>query len=107
MQWSTTRKWEAKDKDQQIRAFFGAPSKVIADVCNRIWITFTEEEQTKIDCCHILYAFVFLKVYSSEEILATLVGWPTKKTFQQWSWFFIEKISNLRETIILMGLNKW
>ena len=102
IQWPQDRKWNSTDKEKRIRAFFGAPCKVIADIWNRIWEgCLTEEERTEVNCKHLLYALVFLKVYSSEEVLASIVGWPSKTTFRKWAWFFVDKINNLKNVIDL------
>ena len=102
IRWPKDRKWTSNDQDQRIRAFFGVPSNVIADLWNRVWVLLNDDEKKSVDCCHILYALVFLKVYATEEVLTSIVGWPTKKTFRKWAWFFIDKIGNLKDEVIVL-----
>ena len=66
-------------------------SKVIANLWNRvIWlIVQTDVEKTKVDCIHILYALIFLKVYSLEEVL------------------FIDKINDIKENILIVLDNQF
>ena len=59
----SNRKWEP-DKDARIRPLFGASSKVIAELWNRIEAkVHTFESGAKLK--HLLWALVFLKVYST------------------------------------------
>ena len=90
----------SKDQDQRIRAFFGVPtssSNLIADLWNRVWVLLDDDEKKLVaDCCDILYALIFLKVYATKEVLSLIVGWPTKKTFRKWAWYFIDKNRKLK-----------
>ena len=104
--WPENRTWVSNSADRRIRSFFGAPSSIIAIVWNKIWDRLSPGEKDAVckrgkpQCQYLLYALVFLKVYSSEEVHCSIVGWPTPKTFRKWSWFFINKISELKEDVI-------
>ena len=104
--WPPNRRWDTKEKETRIRSFFGAPCSTIAMVWNRIWDRLTPGEKDIVckkgtrQVQYLLYALVFLKVYSSEEVHCSIVGWPSAKTFRKWSWFFIRKISELKEDVI-------
>ena len=56
---------------------------------------------------HILWAYMFLKIYASKAVNALLCsganeGKPVnKETFRKWSWYFVEKISILHNKVIL------
>ena len=95
----TKRDWDSADKDARIRSLFGAPFIVIADLWERI--------EPKIDKAgaerkHLLWSLVFLKVYgSSEEVHCAIVGWPCKQTFREWSWYFVEKMYDLQDDVIV------
>ena len=99
----------SKDKDRRFRSCFGAPrSDVVADLWNKI--------KDRGDCKdglspkHLLWALVFLKVYSTVEILCSIVRWPNEKTYREWSWYFVRRISELKDDLIILdnqfnGLN--
>ena len=98
LRWPESRKWNAKDKDRRFRSCFGAPSDVVAHLLNRI-IAHGEIE-TGGKPKHLLWALVFLKVYSTEEIHCSIVGWPSAKSFSKWSWYFVGRISDLKDEVI-------
>lgn len=54
------------------------------------------------DLTHLLWALVFLKVYSTEEVHCRIVGWPSPKTFRKWSWYFVGKIAELKDEVIIL-----
>ena len=68
-QWpTTTRKWEA-NKDQQIREFLEHQAKSFLQTYG-IESGLLEQRKNKlaiVECCHILYMFVFLKVYTGQK----------------------------------------
>ena len=103
------RKWEPAGKDARMRPLFGASSEAIAGLWNRIASKGNIESGGKVQ--HLLWALVFLKVYSTEEIHCAIVGWPTTKTFRKWSWYFVKKVAALKDDVIkleyrLKGLPK-
>ena len=104
--WPQTRKWESRDLNERYRSFFGAPRSVIADVWNRVWDKLEPDEKDEVckkgtpQCHYLLYALVLLKVYSSEQVHCAMVGWPSVKTFRKWSWYFVKKISELKDDVI-------
>ena len=105
LRWPKHRKWNSKEKDSRVRAFFGAPLDVIADLWNRIWHKLSKEEKDNliedgVQHKHLLYALVLLKVYSTEEVHCSIVDWPSTKTFRKWSWHFAKKIAELKEDVI-------
>ena len=58
--------------DHKIRAFFGAPLVVIVDLWNRIGPVKRQTLDAKPK--HLLWALVFLHVYSTEEIHCRIIG---------------------------------
>jgi hypothetical protein len=48
---------------------------------------------------HLLWALLFAKLYSTEEVLAGMVG-VTRKTFRKWSWKFLKKIAMLKSIVV-------
>jgi hypothetical protein len=43
-----------------------------------------------------------LQCYSTEEVHCQIVGWPAPKTFQNGIWYFVGKIAQLKDEIILI-----
>ena len=78
--WPPKRKWKSKDSDQRIRAFFSAPSLIIADLWNQIWNRLGSDKKDEVckkgspQCQYLLYALLFLKVYATEEVHCSIVG---------------------------------
>lgn len=91
--------------DRKVRAFFGAPIVVLADIWQRIQPLDRKAAKEK----HLLWACVFLHVYSTEEIHCRIVGGADPKTFREWSWYMLEKVAGLKETVILLDnrFDKW
>lgn len=48
---------------------------------------------------YLLWALLYLKVYSSEKVLADKVGVDVK-TFCKWSWAFVEAIAKLKPQVV-------
>jgi len=96
----TNRKWNSKDKDKRIRSLFGAPCDVIANLWERVEPCV---DKAGADRKHLLWALVFLKVYASEEVHCAIVGWPNPKSYREWSWYFVEKIYDLQDDVIVWG----
>ena len=94
----TNRKLDSKDKDQCIWSLFGAPSDVIANLWEQVEPYI---DKAGADRKHLLWALVFIKVYASEEVHCAIVGWPNPKSYQEWSWYFVEKIFDLQDDIIV------
>eukprot|EP00536_Pseudo-nitzschia_multiseries_P013684 jgi/Psemu1/212457/e_gw1.601.3.1 len=90
------RKWNSKDKEGRIISVFGASSSVIAEIWNRIETNVQEGIELK----HLLWALVFLKVYSTEEVHCAIVDWPNPRTFREKAWHVIEAIADLKPTVI-------
>ena len=92
------RKWNCHDKGRRFRSCFGAPSEVVADLWNRIRSRGPIEQGGKPK--HLLWALVLLKAYAPSELLCAIVGWPSAKTFNKWAWYFVKRISELKDDVI-------
>jgi DDE superfamily endonuclease len=91
------------DKENKVfRGFFGAPVEVVADIWNRILPLIHDEYKASAKPKHLLWALVFIKIYSTEEVHCRIVGWPDPKTFRKWSWYFLQKIANMKDDVILL-----
>lgn len=95
--WPNNRKWDTPDKDSRFRACFGVSSEIAAEIWNLIEPSVDEPGAAP---KHLLWALVFMKVYSTEEIHCAIVNWPSDRTFRKWSWYFIAKIADLKPNII-------
>ena len=86
-------KWKTKDKDEQLRSFFGANNIVMPDLWNRI------NSRGLAEGCHpkhSLRGLLLLRVHGTEEMSCSIVGWPTAKTLLKWAWHIVEKMSSLK-----------
>ena len=76
---------------RRFRAYFGTSPKV----CCFLW-TLIEDEIPKNEApIHLLWNFMFLKIYSSENVHASVAG-VDEKTFRKYSWDIIKLISDLK-----------
>ena len=103
IQWPSNRVWET-NKAKQIVSLFGASSVVVADLWNRIEPALLGDKSSGwgAEPKHLLWALLFLKVYAkSEEVHCAIVGWPHSDTFRKWSWYFVRKIFELQEEVIV------
>ena len=96
LSWPANEKWDSVDKDTLFCSFFGAPSDVVADLWNQI----QPADEASANPKHLLWALLFLKVWSSKEVHCCLVGWPSARTFRKWSWCFIGKTAELKNDVI-------
>ena len=48
---------------------------------------------------HLLWALMFMKVYTNETVLASVAG-CTEKTFRKWAWFYMEAIAKLDVKVV-------
>ena len=104
LRWPSHRMWNANDKHRKFRSIFGASSGVVADIWNRIVEKNAGDfDQPGAEPKHLLWALVFLKCYSTEEIHCALVGWPSTNTFRKWSWYFVKKIKDLKYDVIKLS----
>ena len=74
------------------RAHFGVSPSVFAkswELINRIDVI------PGIEPKHLCWAFLFLKVYSTEEIHSSLVK-TNRNTFRKWAWTVIRKLSQIK-----------
>ena len=95
--WPNSRKWDNKEKDERFKSCFGASSEVVARIWNLIEPNINEPGA---EVKHLLWALVFMKVYSTEQIHCSIFDWPSERTFWKWSWYFVQKISELKDEVI-------
>lgn len=76
-------------RERRFRAFFGTSPTV----CSQIWGLLTHPPRAQ--AVHLLFGMLFLKVYSTEHIHASLCE-VDERTFRHWSWIYIEKIASMK-----------
>ena len=96
--WPERRKWKTEDRERRFRSFFGASSRLVAILWNKIEKSGISEPGAKPK--HLLWALLFLKVYSTIEVHCSIVGWPSAKSFSKWSWYFVKRIAELKDDLI-------
>ena len=77
---------------------FVAHFGISLDACSQLWKELTEKQLLPREAQHryLLWALLFLKTYSTEEINASLVG-VSPKTFRNWVWKMVCGLSNLNK----------
>ena len=96
---ATSDSIEARE-EAEFRSAFGVSS----DVCSHVWeymVTYeTLEDHVKTARpTHLLWSLMFLKVYSTENFLCSLLQ-TTGKTFRKWVWRMASAISNLYDIVV-------
>ena len=72
------------------KTFFGTTPQVAADIWNALHPTLKQGSQPK----HLLWALLFLRKYNTERENCAIVGIQDEKTFREWCWYFIQKLSD-------------
>jgi hypothetical protein len=87
--------------------FFGVVPAVVAIAWNMImgpWMNSTDKsrELEGAEPAHILWALMFLKIYATEAVLATLSGLKAvdEKTFRKWRDIFVAQIAYLETDVV-------
>jgi len=82
---------------RKFRSFFGVSPLVCSIAFNKISEDDDFPEQSK--PYHFLWALMFLKIYSTESILAGIAG-CTEKTFRKWSWKMLDLLQRLELDLV-------
>ena len=87
---------------RQFKAHFGVSPFIVCCLWNRLieerMLSTTTEQPASPR--HLLWALLFLKLYTSEEVLSRICG-TTAKTFRQRVWLMLIAISGLRNVVSL------
>ena len=78
-------------RSRRFSALFGTTPAV----CSTVWNLLLEKIPQSSRPEHLLWAFLFLKVYAIEHVNCALVQ-ADKKTWRKWVWTVVEAISNLQ-----------
>ena len=87
---------DVKSTDQRrFRASFGASP----EVCVKLWHMTYASLPVIVTFEHLLWAFLFLKIYATESVLAGIVG-VDEKTYHLHVWTVIKSISDLKGNVV-------
>ena len=82
---------------RKFRSFFGISPIVCSNAYNKISKDPDFPKQTK--PYHLLWALMFLKLYSTESIVAGIAG-CSEKTFRKWSWTMLNLLDRLEFELV-------
>ncbi len=82
---------------RRFRAYFGTSSKV----CCFLWVMVKESVPVHCQPVYLLWALMFLKTYSTENVNAS-IALVDEKTFRKWCWVIIKEPSRLDLVSILL-----
>jgi hypothetical protein len=99
-----SKQYDPKREDKCFLSFFGAPIVVITNVWNRIEGSLDDADWPP-HPKHLFWAYVFLHVYSTEEVHCHIIGILDPGTFRKWSWYMLKKVAALKDDII--RLDNW
>lgn len=94
-----------KDSEKRIFiAYFGETPLV----CQFIWSFLFQRNYIPEKGCthHLLWALMFLKLYSNEHVLAASAG-VSEKTFRKWSWRFVKAIAKLKPHLVSLNIKPY
>lgn len=84
-----------------IRSTLGASFKTISELWNMLDPTTSISNRARPK--HLLWTFVFLKVYKSESVHLQLTGCKSRDTFRQWVHRFANAIADLESQVIVLS----
>ena len=66
-----------------------------------LWsLMFAESMVRNASIVHMLWALVFLKVYSKETTMSSMAGGIDEKTYQKWVWQLVSLIADLEPVVV-------
>ena len=88
---------------EQFKAHFGASLYIVSCLWNRL--EDTDLLVLKMAPHHLLWALLFLKLYSPAHVLAISCG-VTAKTYREWVWRVLEALEELSEFVVSLSINR-
>lgn len=76
---------------RRFRAFFG----VDPIVCSIVWEQLKNDRPPRSKPKHLMWALMFLKIYTTENVFRGIVG-VDEKTWRKWIWIFIDLMASLK-----------
>lgn len=83
--------------DRSYKSHFG----VSTDVTSLVWDGIRESKTCPLSIrpVYLLWALLFLKTYSTTEVLADAVG-ASRNTFRKWIWIVLRQIQKLKRKVV-------
>jgi hypothetical protein len=81
-------------QERDFTSLFG----ISANVCSVVWNLCDFPVGTK--PIHLLWAFLFLKIYATEPVLLAIADGPTRKTFRKWVWIVIAEVAAKAPSVV-------
>ncbi len=88
----------AETESQQFCATFGADVELCSVIWSKLHLHGLLPARGK--PIHLLWALMFLKLYCAESVHCAMARGVDEKTFQKWSWKFVDAIANLEEFVV-------
>lgn len=85
-------------EDRRFREMFGCSANVVLQLWN-MTISYVDIKGSP-EIAHLLWALMFLKIYSKETITSRLVGGVDEKTYRKWVWIFVTAIADLEADVV-------
>lgn len=85
---------------RRFHSYFG----VDVELCSGLWLWIFDVLPDSASYFHLLWALLFLKTYSSYEVLSGLVGCD-EKTYRKWVWIFLVAIADLEQDVVSLVRN--
>ena len=85
-------------QDRRFRSFFGTTWHICAILWNHLTHTLVADHKY-VKPIHLLWALLFLKLYKTKAIHATIAG-TDERTFRKWVWIVLEYISYLEVDVV-------
>jgi hypothetical protein len=80
-------------------SLFGASPKI----CSILWQMILHKNNNGLQDGaspeHLLWALLFMKTYTTEPIMCSMVG-VSRKTLRKWVWWVVDQLSNLEDKVV-------
>ena len=80
---------------REFRSHFGCNSDVVSKIWKWVMSNKTCTLPSSCQPIHLLWALLFMRVYTSEETMGSMCGGVGEKTFRKWTKLFIFEIEKL------------
>jgi hypothetical protein len=82
-----------RTNERRFRSMFGVPIEVVP----ALWLSCCEDERGVQGGKprHLLWALLFLKLYSCEHVSAAMCRCD-EKTYRKWAWIYVDKLADLK-----------
>lgn len=80
----------------RFKALFG----ITPLLCQKLWEKISSSLYAGSKPCHLLWALLKLRTYATDEVCTVITG-ACKKTYQKWTWIFIQKLSEIENVSLI------